>query len=99
MLEAGQPLPGGGERLLQRVACVAVVPQAQRQEAVDERPEGEHDLLEGGRAPELGPADQLRVLEVGRRRLRHAEVGGEVGAGHRLHSRGSAAKSSMRAQL
>ena len=60
--QAWQPAPGCGQRFLQRVVRVALVPQFDAQIAVQPRAVPDDERLERSGAPQLGPPHELGVV-------------------------------------
>ena len=93
--QARQAAPGCGQRLLQRIVRVALVPQLYAQVAVEPRAVAHHERLERGRAPELSPPHELGVVYRGKRfsvaRSRRLRIR------HSLNSRGPGREGSLAA--
>ena len=68
--QARQAAPGCGQRLLQCVVRVALVPQLDAQVAVEPGAVAHDERLEGRGAPELGPSDELGVVVLVTERAR-----------------------------
>ena len=66
--QAWQPAPGCGQRFLQRIVRVALVPQFDAQIAVQPRAVPDDERLERSGAPQLGPPHELGVVVLAAKR-------------------------------